>query len=104
MLLYTVGLHIFILPRTPCRPSDPLSYLFFASDRLYCYLPPPLPDFRLTPGGWGGGNSPPHSPPCPRMYHQGWASQGGRDVGGSRADRPGPRRSFQKIWKKSIFH
>ena len=24
-------MHILILPRTPCRLSDPLSYLFFAS-------------------------------------------------------------------------
>ena len=56
-------MHIFILPRTPCRPSDPLSYLFFASsDPLYRYRPDPLSDFRRTPGGWG--NPPPRAHLC----------------------------------------
>ena len=56
-------MNICILPRTPCRPSDHLSYLFFASsDPLYRYRLDPLPDFRRTPGGWGGGNPPPPAP------------------------------------------
>ena len=47
-------MNILILPRTPCQPSDPLSYLFFVSlDTLYRYRPDPLPDFRRTRGGWG---------------------------------------------------
>ena len=61
-------MNIFILPRTPCRPSDPLSYLFFSSsDPLYRYRPNPLPDFRRTPGGWGGAKSPPRAQVWPGL-------------------------------------
>ena len=57
-------MNIYTLPRTPCRPSDPVSYLFFApSDPLYRYRSDPLPDFRRTPGGWGVG-----FPPSPTRH------------------------------------
>ena len=61
--------HFYLTPGPPCRPPDPLSYLFFASsDPLYRYRQDPCLIFAWPPAV---GGDPPSPPPAP-TYGSNW--------------------------------